>query len=80
MGHSSLKRLSTVSRGWDMLGVDLPSEKLRAFPGRGDRMDAPEAQQGKALAAHGHHPHTNTDRHCPWMGNIPKCPRKGNHC
>lgn len=45
--RNGLRRLRTVSRGWDMLCVDLPSEKPTAWPGRGDRMDGAEAQQGK---------------------------------
>lgn len=56
MGHSSLERLSNISRGWGMLGVDLPSKKPTAFPGRGDWMDAAEPQQGKPWQYLGHHP------------------------
>lgn len=85
MGHSSLKRLSTISRGWDMLYVDLFTEKPTAFPGRGDRMDA--AEPGKpwqclwprAPSLGGTHTNTSRGKAHGWV-TFPNVQRRGNHC
>lgn len=76
MGHFSLKGLRTIPRGC----VWIPT----AFPGRSDRMDAAEPQQGKPWQRPSHGLHlqqgpTQTQRHCPRVGTVPSVQGRDSH-